>query len=236
MNLFKDKKNLVILLLVSLFIIKIPQEEIRFIFWILGGVFLCAFFDYLISNILLGKKIFPNSAIISGFIVSGILDYRQSWFVLFIFSILPVLSKHIIKFRNRHIFNPANFSLFFATLFKIPLVWSLESNVFLIIAFGIYLAFSYRKIPHILGFLTLFLISFAIAGVNALGIISWFFIFIMLIEPKTSGYGNLRGFIFGAIAGFSSFLFFRFLPYYDPFILSLFIANLCNPLLDKKFK
>lgn len=81
MNLFKDKKNLVILLLVSLFIIKIPQEEIRFIFWILEGVFLCAFFDYLISNILLGKRIFSNSAIISGFIVSGILDYQQPWFV-----------------------------------------------------------------------------------------------------------------------------------------------------------
>ncbi|MBI5124494.1 MAG: hypothetical protein HZA72_03655, partial [Candidatus Omnitrophica bacterium] len=68
---------------------------------------------------------------------------------------------------------------------------------------------------------------------NPFSLISWFFIFVMLIEPKTSGYGALRGFVFGGIAGISAILLFRLLPGFDPFVTSLFIANLSNPLLEK---
>jgi len=74
---------------------------------------------------------------------------------------------------------------------------------------------------------------FFISGINPLRIISWFFLFIMLIEPKTSGYDRLKGFIFGSIAGIASFLIFRFMPRYDMFVSSLFLANLFNPALEK---
>lgn len=230
---FQDKKNLVILLLGILFVIKIPQEDKRFAFWVLGGVFLCSVFDYFLNRIFLRKKVFPNSAIISGFIVSGILDYRQPWFILVIFSLLPIISKHIIKFDHKHIFNPANLSLFIATLCKIPLTWGIESNVLLLIIFGMYFAYFYKKFPHILGFLIFFIGLFAIFGINAVGLIGWFFLFLMLIEPKTSGYGALRGFIFGGIAGIASLFLFKYLPTYDAFVSSLFIANLFKPLIEK---
>lgn len=229
----RNKKNLVIFLLSILFVIKIPQEGARFAFWIIAGVFFCSTFDFLINRLFLKRKIFPNSAIISGFIVSGILDYRQPWFILVIFSALPIISKHIIKFNHKHIFNPANFSLFIATLFRIPLTWNTESSIFLIIIFGIYFSHSYKKFSHILGFLIFFIGLFAIFGINAAGLISWFFLFIMLVEPKTSGYGTLRGFIFGGIAGIASFLIFKYIPSYDPFVSSLFFANLSRPVLEK---
>lgn len=230
----KDKKNLVVLLLTTLFLIKISQEASRFAFWVITGVFLCCVLDFLINKIFLKKKIFPNSAIISGFIVSGILDYRQPWFILVIFSLLPIISKYLLRFNQRHIFNPANFSLFIANaFFRIPLTWGIESNIFLIIIFGIYFASSYKKLTHISGFLIFFIGLFAIFGMNPLGLISWFFIFIMLIEPKTSGYGKLRGFIFGGIAGIACFLMFRFMPGLDPFVSCLFIANLFRPVIEK---
>ncbi len=58
----------------------------------------------------------------------------------------------------------------------------------------------------------------------------------MLIEPKTSGFGMLRGFVFGSIAGVISFLVFTFFPVYDYFVVGLFAANMCNPFLNKIIK
>lgn len=229
----RDKRNLVILLLSILFVIKIPQENTRFVFWILGGIVSASSCDILINLVFSRRRIIPESAVISGFIVSGILDYHQHWAILIIFSILAVLSKHIIRFKGKHIFNPANFALFAAAFFKIPLTWSIESNVYIIIAAGIYIAWSIKKLPHILGFLFFFIMLFAFQGANPFQLISSFFLFIMLIEPKTSGFGKLRGFIFGGIAGIASFLIFKFSPQHDFFVGSLFIANLFNPLLEK---
>ncbi|MDO8734062.1 MAG: hypothetical protein Q7K21_02760 [Elusimicrobiota bacterium] len=229
----KDKKNPVILLLSILFIIKIPQEGLRFSFWVFGGVVLTSLFDVLATAILQKRIIVPKSAVISGFIVSGILDYRQTWFVLVIFSLLPVISKHILKFKHKHIFNPANFSLAIATFFKVPLTWNIESNIYLIILTGLYIVYSLKKIPHIIGFFVFFTGLFVTQKVNPFLSVSWFFVFIMLIEPKTSGYGFRRGLIFGGIAGMVSFIVFKFNPAYNPFISSLFVANLFNPILDK---
>lgn len=231
---FKDKRNLVIVLLAALFFIKAPEDGLRFVFWVLAGVSACFVFDFIINKIFLKRNFFSKSAVISGFIVFGILDYRQPWLVLIIFSALAIISKYIIRFNQRHIFNPAAFALFFATLFRIPLIWGIESSAFLIIIFGIYLAYSFKKIFHVAGFLAFFAGLFSLSGINPLGLISWFFVFIMLIEPKTSGYGRLKGFAFGAVSGIISFSVFKYLAGYDPFIFSLVAANMVRPILEKQ--
>jgi len=233
MKFLKDKRNLVILLLSILFALKIPPEGLRFALWVLGGVILASFSDILTTLILQKRRVVPKSAVISGFIVSGILDYHQPWFILVIFSILPILSKHLIKFKHKHIFNPANFSLTMATLLKIPLAWNIESNIYLIIIAGLYLVYSLKKTTHLIGFLVFFTGLFATQKSNPFLLLGWFFVFIMLIEPKTSGFGKLRGFIFGSIAGISAFLIFKFFPLYDFFVTGLFVANLFNPALEK---
>lgn len=236
LNFFKDKRNIVILMLVIFFGIKIPEEGNRFIFWILTGVFFSVGIDFLINRIFFKKNIFPKSAVITGFILSGILDHHQSFLVLAALSFVSITSKYAVRIKNKHIFNPANLALFFASLFHLPLTWIIESNIYVIIAAGLYLAYSFKKLPHIAGFLGIFILLFGLAEkANPFNIISWFFVFIMLIEPKTSGYGVLRGFIFGAIAGLSSFLIFKFLPGKDFFVFSLFIANMFNPVFDRVF-
>lgn len=230
-ELLKDKRNLVIILLALLFLIKIPQERWRFALWVLGGVAFSSAVDFSINRIFFGRAMLPKSAIVSGFILSGILDYHQPWFTLVVFSALAILSKYIIRFKGSHIFNPANFGLFVATLLNMPLTWKIETNALLIIIAGIYLAYALKKLSHVAGFLIFFGGLFAIAGINPLGIVSRFFVFIMLIEPKTSGYGAWRGFAFGAIAGTSAFLIHRLLPGVDYFVASLFLANLSIPIL-----
>lgn len=232
-RLLADKKNQLIIFLGILCALNIPQAGPRFALWILTGVTVAAAGDFLISRLCYKQNIFPKSAIISGFIVAGILDYQQSWFIPVTFALLAVLSKHLIKHKGRHIFNPANFSLLIATLFKIPLTWNIESNIYLIIIFGVYMAYSIKKIPQLTGFIALFSALCLMQGMNPLLLISWFFVFVMLIEPKTSGYGNLRGFIFGGIAGLSAFLIYKIFPQYDFFIAGLFVANAFNPVLAK---
>ena len=232
MNLLKDKKNLVILLLSALFLIRVPAAGVRFFAWVVSAIFLCFLLDFLLNKLFLKKYLFPKSAVISAFIVSGILDYHQPFFTLIIFSSLAVLSKHLIKYKGKHIFNPAGFGLFIAAVSRQPLTWNIESSTILIIIFGLVFAYFYKKFFHILGFLILFVALGTLAKIQPFGLISWFFLFVMLIEPKTSGYGVLRGALFGSIAGIASFLFFMFLPVYDPFVSSLFVANLFFPALE----
>ncbi|MBU4376592.1 MAG: hypothetical protein KKD29_03845 [Candidatus Omnitrophica bacterium] len=222
-----------IFLLCVLFLIKATQSDIRFIFWIFSGVFLAAGCDVLIKHFFFHQRVFPKSAIISGFIVSGIINYTEPWLVLAVFTILAIVSKNLFRFKGKHIFNPANFALFLATLFRIPFTWGIESNIFVIIVAGLYIVYSMKKIPHVLGFLLFFSIPLMAQQINPISLVSFFFIFIMLIEPKTSGFGNMRGFIFGSITGLTSFLMFKYLPSYDIFVTSLFIANAFSPILEK---
>lgn len=231
-NLARDKRNVVILLLSTLSIIAVAGEEFGFIAWVLGGIISCSLFDLLINRLFFKRKIFPKSAIITGFILSGILDYHQSWLVLLSLSLVAIASKYILRFRKKHIFNPANFALFLAAILKLPLIWQIESNIYLIIIAGIYLAFSLKKLPHIIGFLVFFGGLFLLEKINPLNLINWFFLFVMLIEPKTSGRGLIPGIAFGAIVGAVSFSVYKFALGLDLFICALFIANIFKAISD----
>jgi Na+-transporting NADH:ubiquinone oxidoreductase subunit NqrB len=235
-NFFRNIRNQVILLLAVLCILKIPHGGIRFVLWIAGGILTCSLLDIFLNKVVRGKRISPQSAIISGFIVSGVLDYSLNWYILVIISAIAIISKFIIHINDKHVFNPANFGLFIAVLFRQPLTWNIESNTYLIIIAGIYLALTLKKWPHVLGFLLVFSSAFYFSGVNPLNMISWFFLFIMLIEPKTSGFGTWRGLSVGCIAGLTSFIMFKFLPQIDIFIASLVAANAFNAMLNIKKK
>lgn len=226
---FQDKRTWVLALLSALAVIKSAEVGVGFLLWIAGGVLTASSLDYAISSVFLKKRIWPRSASISGFIVAGILDYQQPWFVSVAFPAIAILSKHLIRNRSGHIFNPANFGLFAAVLLKIPLTWAIESNIPLIVVAGAAIAWAVKKLPHVFGFLTAFGVPVALSGQNPFLLMSYFFLFIMLIEPKTSGHGVVRGFIFGAIAGVSCFIMFKFFPAGDMFVCSLMAANALKP-------
>ncbi|MFH1519416.1 MAG: hypothetical protein ABIE75_02455 [Candidatus Omnitrophota bacterium] len=231
-RIISDKKNLLILLLGILSLIAAQQAGLEFIIWILGGILACSLWDFLINKLFLKRKISFKSAIITGFIISGILDYHQSWLTLIILSLAAIGSKYILRFRKKHIFNPANFGLFLAAIFKLPLTWQIESNIYLIIIAGAYLAYSFKKIPQVISFLVFFGGLFSLIKINPLNLINWFFLSVMLIEPKTSGYGLVKGSIFGAVAAIACFLIYKFSLGTSLFITALVIANLFNIISD----
>lgn len=233
-NLFKDKRNIVILLLLGLSSLAVPKQGWNFLVWVLFGAFAAALYDFSIYALFYKKIIFPKSAIVSGLIVAGIINNYAGLFTLLFFCFLAIVSKHVIKINNHHIFNPANFGLFFATLFGVPFTWNIEANIYLIIITGIYLAHTFKKLLHVISFLAFFITLFLFKTENPLMIINWFFIFVMLIEPKTSGAGSARGFIFGALTAIFAFIVFNFFPKYDFFICGLFFANLCMPLFKRR--
>lgn len=221
-----NKKNIVIVVLGVLCVLNIPESGARFLFWVAGGILTCCALGVSLNRIFRKGKVSLQSAVISGFIVSGILDYRLDWHVLVFFAAVAIVSKFVIRIHNRHVFNPANFGLFIASFFKQPLTWNIESNTYVIIAAGIYLALSLHKWPHVLGFVLVFFSAFSLSGFSPFDMISWFFLFIMLIEPKTSGFGIREGLVFGGISGLASFIMFRFIPRIDIFVASLIAANI----------
>ncbi|NQU17061.1 MAG: RnfABCDGE type electron transport complex subunit D [Candidatus Saganbacteria bacterium] len=229
----KDKKNIVILLLSTLSLISIYQHGGYVFVRVMVSVLFVGGLDFLISKLFYKRTIVPKSAVISGFIIAGILSFQVEWWWLFLFLSLAIISKHLIRYNKRHILNPANFGLLIAAILGFPLTWQIESNIYVIIIVGAYLAYSLKKSPHVLGFLLFFVGIFYFAEISPLLLISWFFVFIMLIEPKTSGFGNIRGFVFGGLVGVSSYLIYSFVPQIDLFVGSLLVANLFNPLLDK---
>lgn len=228
-----DKRNVLLILLLILTGLGTIEHGFLLLAWLLAGLAWSIFLDSVIAKVL-GKKLgFPKSAAITGLIIAGILNYQTSWLWLFLIIALAIFSKHLIKVDKKHVFNPANFGLLTAALIGLPLTWQLEANIYLIIIVGLYLAYSLRKMPHLLGFLLVFSGLFSLSSVNPWLLVSWFFVFIMLIEPKTSGFGNVRGFVFGALVGCSSYLFYLFVPQIDFFVGSLFVVNLFNPILDR---
>lgn len=219
--------NIVLTLLCVLFVIQIPNESLRFVIWVAVGVTTAALSDTLLCFARDHKIIFPRSAMISGLIVSGILSYQEPLYYIILFSSIAILSKHIIRYRHHHLFNPANFALAIATLLSFPLSWTIESNIYLIILVGILLIVRLKKIFHVASFIFCFSALFLIfEQSNPLLILSWFFICIMLIEPRTSGNGWKQGVTFGSIVGAVAFLAYYFLPQYSFFVLALLFGNL----------
>lgn len=192
--------------------------------------------DLILCYIKNKKVIIPSSAIITGFIVAMVMVPYQRMIYCITASTIAILSKHFIQREKRHIFNPANFGLLVTLLiFPISLSWwGLVNNWWIAIA-GIFMVYKIRRLPVVISYLfTLSILLSVYSLINRGGIfdylsaINLFFVFIMLIEPKTSPSGILQGSLFGGVVAIAGFIFYLFLPQYDFAIISLAIGNLLN--------
>ncbi len=148
------------------------------------------------------RKIKPfllSGAVVTGSIISLLNSPENSILELFFIIVLAIGSKHFLKFNGRHIFNPAVFGLFFASLiFKTPVAWWGVTS--LIIFSTAYVSiFRSKKIFSILSFLIIYNIgTFFFNGyVNPFDPVIIFFSLVMLPEPMTSPNNQLRQIYFG---------------------------------------
>ncbi len=77
---------------------------------ILIGFFIALILDFCINYLRFKSKEFPASGVISGLIVANLFS-QGSYLIVGIATALAILSKQFIKYKGRHIFNPATFGI-----------------------------------------------------------------------------------------------------------------------------
>ncbi|MBA3052411.1 RnfABCDGE type electron transport complex subunit D [bacterium] len=215
---------------------------------VIPQILLCLFsavgLDFLIILIKTKKYFFSTSAVISGLIIAMLLEPGAPWYVAVSASTIAIFSKHIVKINGKHIFNPANFGLLIVMFgFKAYLVWWGASINWILIPLGLLIIYRFKRFHLILSYLVsqsvLLGVIFIFMGqaiTNALLMVNIFFMFVMLIEPKTSPVTLKGRIIYGSLAGIFSAVFMSIFPSYDPSVLGLAVANLLGLLINKKWK
>jgi Na+-translocating ferredoxin:NAD+ oxidoreductase RnfD subunit len=87
-----------------------------------------------------------------------------------------------------------------------------------------------RRLDLPIIFVGCFLILF---GTRNILLINLFFVFIMLIEPKTTPTTRKGRRLYAAIAALFSFIFFKLVPQFDASLLALASANTLAPFLNR---
>jgi len=182
-----------------------------------------------------------ESAIISGLIVGCVISSSELWWKFLCASSVAILSKHLIHFRKRHIFNPAAFGLFLTLiLLGASTQWKGTYLWYVIIPFGLYFAYKTRKAEILLGYAVFFLLLFGaqalVQKVSLLGIfgyLNYFYIFVMVIEPRTSPVNKTGKFIFGAGIATLIFVLTQAGVKFEVELFSLLAMNAAFPLVDK---
>jgi len=206
---------------------------------LLVSVVVNGIYDYAQS----GKIQISESALISGFIIAMVLAPRAPLFLTAGISAVSIISKKIFVVSQRTLFNPAVFGLFLAVLFfQMPLGWWGDNYHALTIITGSVLLAKY--VGHwkmvFAFFITLFLLVAARAFLLNLAIfdqlditlgISFFFVFFMLTDPKTSPVMPDQMMTFGIITAIGSFLSILFFPS-TTFLAGLLLANFVTPFLN----
>lgn len=215
------------------------------------GILIVAIYSTL--DLLLGywkekKWILPSSAWISGLILSVVLAPTVPWSLAIAAPVLASLSKHFIRVRRKHVFNPAATALvvlgfFFPSVGVVSwwgAAWGLIPLV-VIAASGLFTIFRIKRWKTWLGFSLVYIVGSSlillVRGSSFQGPMAllldgtfWFFSTVMLVEPVTTAYtpASIRTW-FGAGVGVLTLLFavtgsLSSLP--DPFLVSLLLGNL----------
>lgn len=197
--------------------------------------------DSFITCLKTKKFIITESSIVSGLIIGYVISSGQAWWIIALASIFAIISKHIIRFHGRHLFNPAAFGILAAVFFLgASTEWKGAYLWYIIIPFGVYASFKIKKLELIISYFIASLILFggqaviqAVPIISIFGYLNYFFIFIMLIEPMTTPMTKFGKIIFGSGVGALIFILYAF-GIKEAELLSLACFNLITPLLNKR--
>lgn len=192
--------------------------------------------DVAINYVREKKLFFPKSALITGLILGVIIEGNLP--LLAGIAAIAILSKHFIRIKGRHIFNPAVFGLFIALFLPLSQSWWGTGSL-LIGLLGLIIVFKLKRFHLALPFLAVHaLIIFTTSldlsqlGAHIFSGSLLFFAFYMLIEPVTSPASKKSRMIFGLLVGiFAAVLYVVWLP--AMLVGALFFADLCVPVLNR---
>lgn len=203
------KTQLIIYLACFALFLAAKDKDARFLL----ATVIAVFFSLSIESAILYLKTkslrITESSIITGLIIGYVLSSDEVWWRFALASLLAILSKYLLRFHKKHIFNPAGFGIFLSLVFGASSQWKGTYFWYVLLPFGIYFVLKMRKIEVVIGYAVVALGLFGIQAIlrhlpllDIFGYLSYFFIFVMLIEPMTSPIKSMGKFIFGAgVAG-----------------------------------
>lgn len=181
------------------------------------------------------KKIqLTESSFVTGFIIGFVLSSDAIWWVFALASILAIFSKYVLQHKNKHIFNPAAFGIFATILItRSDSQWLGAFDWAIIVPCGLYFAFKIKKLLLVFAFFIFYVFfsclesGFSLSDItNTVLYANYFFILIMLTEPKTTPYKNGQKIVVaGFISTMSYILGLTKMPY-DPILPALLFGNL----------
>ena len=182
-----------------------------------------------------------ESSIITGLIIGFVLSSDEAWWKFVLASSLAIISKYLVCFQKKHIFNPAALGIFLTLIiFNDSSQWAGTFYWYILLPFGLYFAYKFRKLEIIFSYAVISLVLFEIQAVfqrvslaHVFGYFSYFYIFIMVIEPKTTPVKQTGKILFGACVAGLIFILTNLVAKFDVELFSLLIMNITVPLLNK---
>lgn len=240
-NLKSIKTQLIIFLCAFALYLSFKDKDAAFLLTTLIAVISAMVIESVILFFKDRKLSISDSSIISGLIIGYVLYCDNPWWIFLLASLLAICSKHLIRINKKHLFNPAALGIFLATiLFGASTQWKGTYLWYILMPFGIYFVYKINKLEVIIGYGLAAFTLFGIQAVmrktpllNTFGYLSYFYIFIMLIEPKTTPIKSLGKLIFGAGVAVLIFVLTEIGVRFDAEVCALLIFNLAVPLLNK---
>jgi Na+-translocating ferredoxin:NAD+ oxidoreductase RnfD subunit len=238
------KMRLIIFLSIFAILLSVKDKDALFLFNIILAVVSAVAINSLIQYLLTRKFTFSESSIISGLIIGYVLSNDERWWVFLIASFFAIASKNFLRIHKKHIFNPAAFGILAVIiLFNAYTQWKGTYLWYVLLPLGAYFAYKIRKLEILLSYFLVSLAFFAGQAIiqktpflNIFWYLSYFFIFVMLIEPKTSPIHPAGKYIFGSLVASLIFIFTQFGVRLDAELLSLLAVNSLVPMLNKLTK
>ncbi len=218
----KTPKGYVTMAMITyLLIASIGSKEITGIRNGIIAVFVSFIVDIICNVIKKRKWSMPDGAVITGLIIALILSTATSLVIIAATAAIAILSKHLLVYKKKPIFNPAAFGLLLSVLFfqtgqswwgafgDLP-VWTI---LFLLVG-GYAVTNRVNKFPQVFSFLgTSFLLLLLMGHFNIGGAVdalrppfinaTLFFGFFMLTDPPTSPGKDRDQIMFGVITALS---------------------------------
>ncbi|MFH0985567.1 MAG: RnfABCDGE type electron transport complex subunit D [Candidatus Omnitrophota bacterium] len=202
-------------------------------------------FSVLLEGVILFRKDkkfhVTASSITSGLILGLVLSPDSPWWTLLVAAAAAIGLKYLVRFHGKNLLNPAALGIFLAILpFKGNTAWQGTYLWYILIPAGLYFVGKIRKMAIVIGYFGMSLLLFIPQALsqgtslwNIPGYFNYFFIFIMLIEPKTTPAARIPKIAFGTGVALLVFLLTEWAFPYEPEISALLVMNACVPLLNK---
>lgn len=241
----RTPKGLLVVVLAVLTVIAAASAGVGLVAPGLAGAIVAAMLvDAPILRVTEGEWVFPDGAMLTGWIVAMILSPHDAWWIAAVTSVIAVASKYAFRGRAANVFNPAALALVVTFyLFDTGQSWwgaLTEAPPLAIVALfatGIFITDRVKKVPLVLSFFGVYYLLvtvgafvaeparvaelYRVPDVNA----ALFFAFFMLTDPPTSPPRYRDQLWYGAIAAAAGFAVFEWLGAAHFLLSGLLVAN-----------